>query len=146
MFSSKLWLYWHFLSVEYQTWMWIQNIIYLKGWPVSYDIIFNMTKRWVCQHQITHFIVHMGGTYCIHILSNKSIHNGELAFEMPFVCLWAYNMRQGSKSRRFVILQINTKQFPLEFINISDVDPQSTDTRGCICLADVLVLQVGRFQ
>lgn len=47
---------------------------------------------------------------------------------------------------RFVILQINTKQFPFEFINISDVDPQSMDTRGCISLVHVCILQAGRFQ
>lgn len=45
----------------------------------------------------TYFIVHTEATYCIHILFNKSIHNGELAFEMPFVCLQAYNMHRGSK-------------------------------------------------
>lgn len=40
-------------------------------------------------------------------------------------------MRQGSKSRHFVMVQINTKQFPFEFINISDVDPRCVDSRAC---------------
>lgn len=46
-------------------------------------------------------------------------------------------MRQGSKSWHFVILQINTKQFPLEFIKISNVNPQSVDTRVCLVHASV---------
>lgn len=53
-------------------------------------------------------------------------------------------MRQGSKSRCFVILQINTKQFPLEFINISDVSPQSVDTRVCVCVMRASVCPAGR--
>lgn len=147
-FLSKLWLYWHFYQrnikhVHSTSFICTKSDCIFRRWPVAYDIIFNMTKRWVCQHQVTYFIVHMEGTYCACILSNKPIHNGELAFEMPFVCLWAYNMRQGSKSRCFVILQINTKQFPLEFINISDVIPQSADARGRICLAGASVCPAG---
>lgn len=91
----------------------------LWRWPVACDRLWGITKRWVCPHQLTHFIVHMDKTYCIHILSNKATHNRELAFEMAFVCLRAHNMCRGSKAWCFVILQIKTKQFPFEFINIS---------------------------
>lgn len=126
-FSSKMGLYWHFLfhqqSIRHDhstSFIYTQSDCIFRRRPLPHDMIFNMTKRWVCQHQTTYFIVHTDGTYCVPILSNKPLHNGELAFEMAFVCLWAYNMRQGSKSRCFVILQINTEQFPLEFINISD--------------------------
>lgn len=43
-------------------------------------------------------------------------------------------MSQGSILRHFVILQINTEQFPLEFINISHVNPHAVDAHRCICL------------
>lgn len=100
----------------------------LRRGPVARDRACNMTKRHVCPRQLPHFIVRTDKTYCIHILFNKAAHNRELAFEMAFVCLRAHNMCRGSKSWCFVILQIKTKQFPFECINISGRNPRSGDS------------------
>lgn len=97
----------------------------LRRGPVARDRTRSATKRWVCPHQVPRSIVRVDSTYCVHALFNKAAHNRELAFEMAFVCLRAHNMCRGSKSWCFVILQIKTKQFPFEFINICGRTPQS---------------------
>lgn len=123
-----------FICTERRTYQaWTQHILYLhRKWLHLRTVASCLwrTIRWVCPHQLTHFIVHMDKTYYIHILFNKAAHNRELAFEMAFVCLRAHNMCWGSKAWCFVILQIKTKQFPFEFINISG---RNTSLRALLC-------------